>query len=85
MNFKNVKVHFYSRGFMPEYCCWSCHGKEDHMMYKDCNFGSFTHKDNFKATNQFQNMIFNVIGLSCLNSYNHSFEESLNEDVAKFL
>ena len=37
--------------------------------------------NNFKVVNQFQNMIFDAASPSCYNSYNHSFEESPNEDA----
>ena len=84
MNLEDVKVYIYSRGFMLRYWFWSCHDEEDCTTYGDCNFGSFTHEDNFKAANQFQNMIFDVASLSCINYYNYSFEESLNEDTKFF-
>ena len=53
MNSKDMKVYVYSQGFMPRYWCWSCHGDEDHTMYRDYNFGSFIDEDIFKVANQF--------------------------------
>ena len=81
LNLKDVKVYIYLRKFMLEYWCWACYGEEKHIIWEDYNLRSFTHDNNFKIVNQFENIIFYATSPSFLNSYNHNFEDSLNEDA----
>ena len=87
MDPKEVKLHIYARGFKLKYWWWFCHNEEERTFYRDHNLGSFTHENNLKAINKFENMIFFLfydVGLNFQNSYNYYFENPPNVDTKKF-
>jgi len=76
--FEEVKIHFYKKGFIPEYWYWTCHGESDPNICLDTSLEVFSTEE--EHLNKFESMVYNAIGLEYEMDHNEEMDYSSSVD-----
>jgi len=85
LDYEDVKVHLYRRGFVPPYWYWTCHGEIDptlcHVYNTYPKFSACAHEDH---NQDFDNMIHEAVGVEFSSNYDQQNEECPNTEAKYF-